>query len=93
MADLAIVWLLAPGVCKERVGRDMVLLDTAAGQYYELNESGARMLELLDETGSAEAVLETLGQEYEAEPERLANELQQLIDQLAERQLLIAQSV
>ena len=89
MDDLVISWLLAPGVCKERIGDDMVLLDTQAGQYFELNDSAARMVELLDQLGSTEAVMEALCEEYEADPDQLAEELQKLIDQLATRQLLI----
>ena len=82
-------WCLAPGVCKERIGEDMVLLDTEAGQYFELNESGARMVELLDDLGSCAAVLENLGREYEADAGLLAAELDKLIQQLQSQKLLI----
>ena len=89
MIDTASSWQLAPGVCKERLGEDMVLLDTQAGQYYELNDSGARMIELLDELGSTKAVHAALCQEYDAAPSRLADELAKLIDRLQSRKLLI----
>ncbi len=89
MIESGPLWQLAPGVCKERIGEDMVLLDTEAGQYFELNESGARMTELLDELGSSEAVLEVLCQEYEADPSLLASELDRLIERLQSQKLLI----
>ena len=90
MPDTESNWLLAPGVCKERIGDDMVLLDTLAGQYFELNDSGARMVELLDELGTSQAVVAALGQEYEADANLLACELDNLIEQLQSRNLLIS---
>ena len=67
----------------------MVLLDTQAGQYFELNDSGARMVELLDELGTREAVIAAMSQEYEAESSLLAIELDHLIQQLQSQNLLI----
>lgn len=92
MIDADANWRLAPSVCKERIGEDMILLDTAAGQYFELNESGARMVELIDELGSNKAVLAVLSQEYAADASRLESELHILINRLQSQKLLIPSS-
>jgi len=70
------------------LGGEAVLLNLETGKYYGLDEVGTRMWTLIIEHGCLEAAYQALLQEYEVEPERLAQDLVQLVDQLVSHGLL-----
>lgn len=74
-------------VSKELSG-EMVLLNLATGEYFGLNEVGARMWSLLMKHGSPEPVLEALQAEFDVAPEVLRNDLMKLIADLSARGLV-----
>lgn len=69
-------------------GEETVLLDIRRGRYYTLNEVGSRVWALLCEGASLAAIVERLGEEYDAPPERLVADTAALIDRLVRQGLI-----
>lgn len=67
---------------------EAVILALKSGVYYGLNAIGARVWSLLQEPKTVGAVLDTLLEEYEVEPDRCEGDLLTLLQDLAERQLV-----
>lgn len=65
-----------------------VLLNINTEQYFGLDEVGTSIWNSLNETDSVEATYQKLLDEYEVEPEQLNKDLHDLINKLAEHQLL-----
>lgn len=72
------------------LGGEAVLLNLESGKYFGLDEVGTRIWQLITEHGQLEPAYQALLQEYEVEPERLAEDLLKLVDQLLEHGLLEA---
>jgi hypothetical protein len=66
----------------------VVLLNLQTGQYHGLDPTGGRMLELLEETGSAHDVASRLAEEYGVPWERIAADVATFCAGLRERGLL-----
>lgn len=75
------------------VSRDLageaVILHLANGTYFGLNEVGTRIWNLLAEHGSTEQVLLPLLAEYEVEEAELRQDLEALLQTLAEKGLIV----
>lgn len=67
---------------------EAVLLDLASEQYFGLDRVGTRIWHLLDEHDTLESVHAALCREYDAPPERIADDLRALVDRLAEAGLV-----
>jgi hypothetical protein len=61
---------------------EVVLLNMASQRYYGLNEVGARMWELLLESGSVDAVADRLHETYDTDPITLRSDLERLVGEL-----------
>ena len=70
------------------VGQNAFLLNTRANQYYALEESGARLWDLLKEGKPLRASCQTLLDEYEVEPAQLEQDVFELIGDLMENGLV-----
>lgn len=57
------------------LGEEAVVMSQRHGQYYGLDEVGARIWSLLTEHGRLETVSELLCAEYDADPETLSSDL------------------
>ena len=69
--------------------KETVLLNLNTGQYHGVNETGGRMLQLLEETdGSVETAIGRLAAEYEVETGAIAEDLTSFLAALAERGLV-----
>lgn len=79
-------------VYAEAVNDETVLLELSSGQYYGLDAVGSRLWQLLAELGSTEAVVEQALTEYDVDREELARDLDELVQELARRQLVIVAS-
>jgi len=66
----------------QKVGNEMVILDLNTGHYYGLNDVGCRMLELVQELGELDAVLDSLACEYDADANTLSADLTALLADL-----------
>jgi coenzyme PQQ synthesis protein D (PqqD) len=75
-------------VVRRAFGSETVLLNLQTGQYHGLNMTGARMLDLLEETGDAPATARQVALEADVPEEIVAGDLAELCGQLLERGLI-----
>jgi hypothetical protein len=71
---------------------EAVLLQTESGLYFGLDETGTRIWSLLQQHGELGRVYEQMLEEYAVSPERLREDLLQLIATLTSRGLLEIQN-
>ena len=70
-------------------GAETMLLNLDTGTYHGLNRTGARLLELLRETdGDVRQSVARLAEEYNRDPDEVADDCAELCGELAERGLL-----
>jgi hypothetical protein len=69
-------------------GTRTVLLDSRSGHYYGLDEVGSRIWSLTQAGFPPRTIAEKLAQEYDAPPERLAEDVNHFIDELRQSRLL-----
>ena len=67
---------------------ESVLLNLENERYYGLEEVGTRMLAVLTSSPSIEAAYETLLSEYEVDPQRLREDLAELVEKLVKEGLV-----
>ena len=77
-----------PDVMIRNVGEESVILDLKTERYLGLNEVGTQMWSAIVGSTSIQSAYETLLAEYEVEPERLRENLQDLLRQLVEHGLV-----
>jgi hypothetical protein len=65
-----------------------VILDLKHGVYFELNEVGGRIWQLLQQPRSLKAVLETLLEEYDVPAARCEGDMMNLVQELLRRGLV-----
>ena len=70
-------------VYAESLDDETILLELESGQFFSLDAVGSRLWDLLMEHRSTEAVAKAASEEYEVAPERLAADLEALVQQLA----------
>jgi coenzyme PQQ synthesis protein D (PqqD) len=63
-------------------GTQTVLLDSRRGLYYSLDEVGGRIWTLLGEGCTPEAIVRQLAEEFAADPERIAHDVDDLLSTL-----------
>jgi len=71
---------------------EAVVLSLESGTYYGLNPVAARIWELVQEPRSVRELVDQLVQEYEVDADACATESVELIEQLAEWDLVILQN-
>lgn len=74
----------------QEVGGEAVLLDLASEQYFGLDPVGTRIWDLLDGQTALDQVHATLCAEYEADPQRIGDDLLVLARALADAGLVRA---
>jgi len=79
----------ADGILKQQAADSLVLFNREEGQYYALDEVGARAWELCDGTRPLAAVVAVLVEEYDAPPETIAADLLELMEDLAQEGLVL----
>ena len=70
------------------LGGEAVFLNCDREEYFTLDEVGTRMLSVLQESPSIQAAYEVLLEEYDVDPQRLQQDLLNLIQQLVENGLV-----
>ena len=75
-------------VVRRSFGAETVLLNLTTGQYHGLNATGARMLDLLEETGDAPETARRVAEEADVPEEIVAGDLADLCEALSERGLI-----
>jgi hypothetical protein len=76
-------------VLVQDLGGEAVLLNLAGGRYFGLDEVGTRMWQVLTSSESVQAAYESLLSEYEVPPERLQQDLKELLDKLVAHGLVL----
>jgi hypothetical protein len=79
---------VAPDVLFRVVGQEAVLLNLKTELYLGLDAVGTEMWLNLTNTSSIQDAYDTLLQEYDVDPERLCQDLNEFIDKLLEQQLI-----
>ena len=82
------VLVAADEVLSAEFDAETVILDLRTGVYYGLEETGARIWELLKCPTSLGALRDALLDEYQVEPRRCERDLAELLRQLLERRLI-----
>lgn len=70
------------------VGNEQVLLNLDNGQYFSLDEVGARILDLLQQLDNLETVIQELSKEYDVSKEELVKDIDEIVGQLVDSKLV-----
>lgn len=70
---------------------EAVLLDLASGRYFGLNPVGTRVWTLLDGGATVDGVVGAISAEFEADPDEVTRDVDELLAELMARGLLIAE--
>jgi hypothetical protein len=81
-------WRPHPDVVGRRTDRAVVLVHVSANQIFELNETGARIWELISQGQSSTAVVQALTHEFEVSEAQAHEELTALVQALTAAGLL-----
>ncbi len=79
---------LHPDILFRAVPPEGVLVDQRIPSVMVINESGLRMMELIREMGSREAVIRALVEEYEAPADVIGADVDAFLDDLRSRDML-----
>lgn len=79
-----------PDVIGQRLGNEQVLVHLPSERIFELNRTAARIWDLLQSTASLEEIERRLLTEFDISAEQLAVEMQQLVQSLLDKDLLVA---
>ena len=73
----------------QRAAGTLVLLDLEGGQYYALDEVSARVWELCDGEHGIGAIVETIGDEYDAPVETIREDVLAFLQEMLDENLLV----
>jgi ubiquinone/menaquinone biosynthesis C-methylase UbiE len=73
---------LSDRVLARRVGDEMLLVDLASGAYHVLNDTGARIWDLLVRGEDVEAIARTLASEYDVDVRQAGRDVAEIAEQL-----------
>ena len=88
MEDFSKRMKISEYILLREVGEEAVLLNLNTQQYYSLNPSGMRMLQVLNTSASMEQALSSLSEEYAVDPVLLRNDLRELLELLLKHGLI-----
>ena len=77
------------GVLISQLQKESVILNLESERYYGLDDVGTRFLTVLTSSDSIEAAHEKLSDEYDVDPQRLRQDLLELVERLIDQGLLI----
>jgi Coenzyme PQQ synthesis protein D (PqqD) len=75
-----------------RFGDELIILELSGGEYFSLDELGARIWEGLAAGRALGEVVEGIAPEYDVAPERFRTDAMSLAEELVRRRLLVARS-
>lgn len=79
---------LAPDVLVQELSGESVLLNLKSEEYFGLDEVGSRMLSVLTDSASIQEASDRLLEEYEVDPEKLHQDLLELIEKMVAQGLV-----
>lgn len=71
------------------MGDELVILNLESGDYFGLDEVGARMVELITQHGEVEKVVTCMAQEYDAPRSQIKADLEELLSELRKNKLIL----
>lgn len=77
-----------PDVVFRRLEDRIVLVHIGTNQVFELNRTGARIWELLEQGIEGEQLLESLADEFDVDREQLRSEVDDILSELASERLI-----
>lgn len=78
----------AEGLLAATVGEELLMMSPAAGKYFNLNEVGTRIWELLAQPTTVEALVAALTSEYDVDTDTAREQVLEFLAALRERGLL-----
>ena len=81
-------YTLNPDVVFKRLDDRMVLIHLETNQVFELNDTGARIWEMLEAGADEDDIAERLSAEFEVAPEQLQRDLNDLLRELTSQGLI-----
>jgi hypothetical protein len=82
------LWQRDPGLPFQRLEEETIVVDPRARQVHLLNDTAARVWELLEKPHSKDQLVAALGEEYEAPEDDLRAAVEELIGDFGEKGLL-----
>jgi hypothetical protein len=82
------VVVASPDLSTAYLDGEAVILDVNSGQYYGLNEVGARIFELVEQPCSVDAIVTRLTKEYSVEGEDLKADLLAFLREMVKKDLI-----
>lgn len=79
---------IADQVLWQRTGDAMVLLDSASGNYFELNDSAQTIFSALVDSGNVDTAVTELTRQFEIDGAQARSDVQSLLEALAEAGLI-----
>ena len=73
----------------QKVGDELVILNLESGNYFGLDEVGARMVELIGEHGHVDKVVACMLEEYDTSQMQIKADLEELLQELKKNDLII----
>jgi len=81
---------LSPDVIFRDLDGEAVLLDLASGRYFGLNAVATRVWVQLHGGAAVDGVIAALREEFDGDPDEIARDVDELLEELASRGLLFA---
>ncbi len=82
------LYKLSNDILLQEVANEIVILNLADGQYYGLNEIGARIVQLMSRGEDITSITQNLLEEFDVEQTILERDIQDLIDELQQHALI-----
>jgi len=82
-------WRRDPGIPFQRLEEETVVVDPSRREVHLLNDTAARIWELLSTPHSVEQLVAELDEEYDAPPEELRSAVEELVSSFGEKGLLL----
>ena len=83
---------VADNVFPNQIEQEKVILSLKSGQYYGLDEIGARIWDLLQQSQTMGEITRIICREYEVELEECEGDVRELLEELLEAKLIEVQS-
>ncbi len=81
-------WQLHPGIVARRLGDSLVLVNLTNNEIYELNKTGARALELIQDGARRDELVDRLAAEFASDRSTIAGDVDRLLSELEQAGLI-----
>ncbi len=82
------MYKLSDGVLIVNLGDEAAVFNSETGKYFSLNDTGLRMVELIQENHNKEQIIQTMTNEYTIDAKDVLVDFNYLLDALLKNELL-----